>query len=108
MYKAVLVSLIFFVLLSCGTQRQLQKAFTGKPVSALEEEFGVPETVIDKEQEKIYVFEKEKKLERTEIDQGRLTLDPILTPKVLKTERYIFTVKNGTVTKARYEEEYER
>lgn len=108
MYKAVFVSLFLFLLISCGTQRQLQKAFVGKPVSALNEEFGTPETVIDKEQEKIYIFEKEKKLKSTEIDQGKLTLDPIVTPRVLKTERYIFTVKSGEVVKARYQEEYER
>ena len=108
MYKVVLVLLILFLLTSCGIQRQLQKAFVGEPVSAFGEEFGAPKTVIEKEQEKIYVFEKEKKLNSTEIDQGKLTLDPMVTPKVLKTERYIFTVKNGEVVKARYEEEYER
>ena len=108
MVKVIMFSTVLFMLAACGTQRQLKKAFVGEPVTVLHQQFGQPKTVIDKDQEKIYIFEKEKKLESTEINQGRLTLDPIVTPGVLKTERYWFTVKDGIVTKARYDEEYER
>jgi hypothetical protein len=86
----------------------LQKAFIGKNVSKLGEKFGAATSVIDKENEKVYIFEKEEELKSTEINQGKLTLDPIRSPRVIKTERYYFTVKNGVVTKAQYEEEYER
>ena len=108
MKKIVFIILIFIVSVSCSTQRQLNKAFVGKPVSKIEAQFGDPKTVIEKEDEKIYIIEKTEELKSTEIGQGQLTLDPIVTPKVLKTERYYFTVKNGTVTKARFEENYER
>ena len=98
----------FLVLISCSTQRQLRKAYVGKPVTILEKNFGEPKTIIDKKAEKIYIFEKTEELKSTEIGQGKLTLDPIITPKVTKTERYYFTVKNGNIVKTRFEEEYER
>ena len=108
MKKIVYILLILIVSVSCGTQRQLRKAFVGEPVAKMEANFGQPTTVIEQKGEKIYIFEKTEKLESTEIGQGQLTLDPIITPKVTKTERYYFTVKNGTIVKARFEEEYER
>ena len=108
MKKIVYILLILIVSVSCGTQRQLRKAFVGEPVAKMEANFGQPTTVIEQKGEKIYIFEKTEKLESTEIGQGQLTLDPIITPKVTKTERYYFTVKNGTIIKTRFEEEYER
>ena len=108
MNKTAIIILLFIISVSCGTQRQLRKAFVGKPVSKIEAQFGNPKTVIEKEGVKLYIFEKTEELKSTEIGQGQLTLDPIFTPKVIKTERYYFTVKNGTVTKARFEEDYER
>ena len=108
MRKIAFLLLILIVSVSCSTQRQLRKAFVGKPVSKMETNFGQPKTVIEKEGEKLYIFEKTEKLASTEIGQGQLTLDPIITPKVTKTERYYFTVKNGTIIKARFEEDYER
>jgi len=108
MDKTLFLAILLLITISCGTQRQLQKAFVGKRVTEVAEKFGAPISVIDKDDEKIYIFEKEEELRRTEIDQGKLTLDPIVTPKVVKTNRYYFTVKEGVVTKARMEEEYER
>ena len=108
MKKIVFILLLFIVSVSCGTQRQLRKAFVGEPVAKMEASFGQPTTVIEQEGEQIYIFEKTEKLRSTEIGQGQLTLDPIITPKVTKTERYYFTVKNGTIVKTRFEEEYER
>ena len=80
----------------------------GKPVSYLGEEFGTPKSVIEKDGGKIFVYEKKEELRSTEINQGKLALDPIIAPKVLKTEIYHFTVKDGIVTKVSLEEEYER
>ncbi len=100
--------LLLFATISCGTNRQLYKSFEGKPISAANQKFGEPKTIIDGNGEKIYVFEVIKKLGSTEISQGKLTLDPIVTPKVKKTERYYFTVQNGTIVKTKYEEEYEK
>ena len=104
----ILFILLVFITVSCGINRQLYKSFSGKPISLANEKFGQPKTVIDKNDEKVYVFEVTKKLESTEIKQGKLTLDPIITPQVKKTERYYFTVKNGIIVKTKYEEEYER
>lgn len=107
-YKINIVVLLSFFVISCSTQKQLQRDFVGEPVAELNKSFGVPKTIIDNAEGKIYVFEKEEKLRSTEIDQGKLTLDPIVTPKVVKTERFYFTIENGIVKDARVEEEYER
>ncbi len=104
----VIIILLVFVLFSCGHQKQLQKQFEGEPVTILKETYGEPKSVFEQEDRTIYVFEKVKELESTEISQGKLTLDEIITPKVNKTERYYFTVVDGIVVETRYEEEYER
>jgi hypothetical protein len=108
MLKTIFIFLIFLGLISCGTQQQLKKSFTGKPVTVLEPQFGKPETIIETAGDSVYIFEKTEELRGTEISQGRMTLDPIVTPKVKKTERFYFTVKNGLIIKTRFEEEYER
>ncbi len=107
MYRFILVLLIFTTF-SCATGKQARKTYIGQSVAELKEKFGEPKTVFDRENEKIYVFEVLKELESTEISQGKLTLDPIVTPPVKKTERYYFTVKNDVVVKTKFEEEYER
>ena len=107
MYRIFLI-LLLLISISCETSRRMTKSFSGKPISAATKQFGQPKTVIDKEGGKIYVFEVEKKLESTEISQGKLTLDPMVTPQVKKTERYYFTVKDGVIIKTKYEKEYER
>lgn len=106
--KRIALVLLIISSISCSTQRQLRKAYVGEPFSKVEMKFDQPKTVIEQEGEKLYIFEKTEELASTEIGQGQLTLDPIITPKVIKTERYYFTVKNGTVIKARFEEDYER
>lgn len=102
------IIILLLTIVSCGSQRQLQKAFIGKTQPFLEEKFGAPKTILEHENEKIFVFEKTEELRSTEIKQGKLTLDPIVTPMVKKTERYYFTIKEGKVIKAKLEEEYER
>jgi hypothetical protein len=96
------------VFVSCGSQRTLQKTYLGKPQSVLATEFGKPTTILDNEQGKVYIYEKTKELRSTEIKQGKLTLDPMVSPMVKKTERYYFTVKDEIITKVKLEEEYER
>jgi hypothetical protein len=108
MFKTIYLILIFFFLVSCGTQQQLKKSFTGKPSSVLEPRFGQPVTIIETAGDSVYIFENTEELSSTEINRGRLTLDPMVTPKVNKTERFYFTVKNGLIIKTRFEEEYER
>jgi hypothetical protein len=107
MYRFLLI-LFFLTAVSCGINRQLHKSFSGKPISIASDKFGKPKTIIEKNGEKVYVFEVIKKLESTEIAQGKLTLDPMVTPQVIKTERYYFTVKDRVIVKTKYEEEYER
>jgi hypothetical protein len=108
MYKLIYIVLIFIFTVSCGTQRQLKKSYEGQPVAILKETFGAPKTIIEKEGEKIYIFEKKEELRSTEIKQGKFTLDPIITPKATKTEHFFFTVTEGVITGTRIEEEYER
>jgi hypothetical protein len=108
MRKLIYSLIVSLIIISCGTQRQLQKAFVGKPASELEERFGTPKSVFEQNDKKIYVFEKEEKLRSTEINQGKLTLDPIQTPSAIKTERYYFTVNEGIIIEAKMEEEYVR
>jgi hypothetical protein len=108
MVKTFYILLIFIGLISCGTQQQLKKSYAGKSVSSLEPRFGEPVTIIETAGDSVYIFEKTEELRSTEISQGKLTLDPIVTPKVKKTERFYFTVKNGLIVKTRFEEEYER
>ncbi len=103
---------IFFVLLliavGCSSQRNLQRTYIGKPQAELESKFGYPKTILDQGAEKVYVYEIIKNLKSTEIGQGKLTLDPIMSPMVQKTERYYFTVKDGKIIDVKLEEEYER
>jgi len=108
MYK-YLILLGLVVSMSCSTQKQIQKSYNGQSINELQEELGKPKTVLDQENgSKVYIFEKETKLRSTEISQAKLTLDPMVSPSVLKTERYYVTVKDGLITKIKFEEEYER
>lgn len=93
---------------SCSHQRILRKTYVGKPVSVLSEKYGYPKVVLDQKNEKVYVYEIVKELESTTINQGKLSLDPIVSPSVQKTERYYFTVRNDIIVNAKIEEEYER
>ena len=102
----ILVFSIF--LFSCSQQRSLQKMYIGKPQSVLSKEFGHPKTVFDQENGKVYVYEIVKELKSTTINQGKLTMDPMVSPMVEKTERYYFTVKNEKIVKVKVEEEYQR
>ncbi len=106
--KRTLSVFILVFLFSCGTQRALQKAYYGKPMSVLSEKFGYPKTVFDRGDEKVYVYEIVKELRSTEINQGKLTLDPMISPGIEKTERYYFTVKDGKIVDTKLEEEYNR
>ncbi len=100
--------LIVFTAISCTPARQVHKLYTGKPLSDVQEKFGEPITILEKEGKQIYVYEVLAELKSTEISQGKLTLDPIVTPPVKKTKRYFFTIKDNIVVKTRLEEEYER
>jgi hypothetical protein len=108
MQRLLFVLIILFTMVSCGVQKQLSKAYVGKPASVLKEKFGFPKTVLEREGEKVYVFEETEHLKSTEISQAKLTLDPMISPSVEKTTRYYFTIKDDVIVKAKLEEEYER
>lgn len=104
-----IIFLSFLVLiLSCSPQKKLLNSYIGKPVETMESQYGKAVTVFDKKEGKVYIFEKTKYLKGTEISQGKLTLDPIVTPQVEKKERYYVTVKNGVIASVKQENEYER
>lgn len=104
----ILVLLIIIIAAACSSQKKLQKLYIGKPLAILEEEFGKPTTIIDQGNEKVYIFETVKNLESTEVSQGKLTLDPMITPSVKKTIQHFFTIKDGKIINVKIEEEYER
>lgn len=106
--RKIITVIFLFVLFSCGVQKSLQKTYVGKPVSVLSENFGKPKTILERENEKVYVYEIVNQLKSTTINQGKLSLDPMVSPMVQKTERYYFTVKDEKIVKARLEEEYQR
>jgi hypothetical protein len=108
MYRYFTLLVLLVIAVACGTQKQLGKSFNGKPVSAAEEQFGPPVSVIDRQADSLYIFERKEKLSSTEISQGRMSLDPMVTPGVQKTERFYFSVRNGRIVESRFEEEYER
>ncbi len=107
MYRLLIVIFLLGIM-ACSPQRKLQRSYVGQPLNTLEAEFGKAKTVLDKEGGKVYIFEKVEILRSAEISQAKLTLDPMITPKVTKTERYYATVKNGVVTAIEFEKEYER
>jgi hypothetical protein len=107
MYRTFII-LLFIIAMSCSPQRALQKAYIGKPQSALDKKFGKPKTVLENENEKVYIYEVVEELKSTEISQAKLTLDPMISPMVEKTERYYFTVKAEKIVKVKLEVEYER
>ena len=104
----IFVILLVFISVSCSQQRALQKAYVGKPVSVLSEKYGYPKVVLDQKNGKVYVYEIVKALKSATISQGKLSLDPMVSPSVQKTERYYFTVKNDKIVDAKIEEEYDR
>ena len=94
--------------MACSPQKKLQKSYIGKPLSVIEAEYGKAKTVFEKENGKEYIFEKVEYLKSTEISQHKLTLDPMVTPRAVKTSRYYVTVVNDKINKIKLEEEYER
>lgn len=100
--------MVLLTMFACSMQRKLSRQYIGKDISEIEAELGQPKTVLDRDDGKVYVFEKTEELHSTEISQAKMTLDPMVTPKVLKTERYYITVVNDVVTKVEIENEYER
>jgi len=106
--KRIFIIVLIFIAVSCSHQRNLRKAYVGKPVAVLSEKYGYPKVILDQKNEKVYVYEIVKELESATINQGKLSLDPIVSPSVQKTERYYFTVRNDIIVDAKIEEEYEQ
>ena len=106
--KKTLYLLLVLAALSCSQQRVLRKTYVGKPLEVLSGKYGNPKVVLYQKDAKVYVYEIVKDLKSTEISQAKLTLDPMVSPMVQKTERYYFTIKDGKIVNARIEEEYDR
>lgn len=107
MYRIFLV-IILFVAVACSGPKRIQKSLIGKNISEVPPEWGKAKTVFEKNNEKVYVFEKIKYLKGTEIGQHKVTLDPIVSPKVKKTERYLVSVKDGKIAGVEVENDYQR
>ena len=56
--KHIYTVFLLFGIISCGTQRQLQKAYIGKPIEFAQENLGTPQRVIQKDQETNLHFRK--------------------------------------------------
>lgn len=107
MNRLLLIVVAVFIL-ACSPQKKLQKTYIGLPISAMEKEFGQAKSVFEKSDGKEYIFEKVEYLKSTEISQHKLTLDPMVSPRVKKTKRYSVTVVDEIISKIKLDEEYER
>ena len=105
---AIITTMALFLLSSCSTARLVRKTFTGQQISFVKKKLGQPIYNSEISGDSLYVFQRSEQLNSTEIGQGKMTLDPIVSPKVIKKERFYFTVRDGIVVKTDYEEEYER
>jgi hypothetical protein len=104
----LVLSLLFLLIgIGCGTLHELRK-YEGQPVSVLEKNLGKPATVIPTSEGELYVYEKTEELSGMEISKGQGTLDPMVTPATLKTEKVLFRVIKGVVVEVSREVEYER
>jgi hypothetical protein len=106
--KNILILCIALIAISCGPQKRLQKTYIGQPISTMEAEYGKAKTVFEKESGTDYIFEKVEHLKSTEISQHKLTLDPMITPKVTKISQYYVREENGIITKIKLVQEYKR
>jgi hypothetical protein len=103
--------LFFFVMLlilaGCITTGKLKK-YTGQPIENIQARFGKPTTVIPITDGFLYIYETTTRLASTEISKGQIALDPMISPETTKSEKIIFTVKNGKVEKTEKEIKYSR
>lgn len=100
--------LLSVLLMACSPHKKLARHYIGKTLQEINRELGPSKTVFKKQDYDLYIFEKQKHLKATKIDQGKITLDKMVTPPVTKTERYYVTVKNDTIQAIRYEKVYNR
>ncbi|VAW20754.1 hypothetical protein MNBD_BACTEROID01-1122 [hydrothermal vent metagenome] len=105
--KYLAIILTPLVLCSCSPYSYLKK-LKGENAVRIIEKLGRPDMVIPRKTDSLYIYLKETELRSTEISQGKLTLDPMVSPGVTKTERYTFTISNGIVTNVKRIIEYER
>ncbi len=107
MAKYIYFILLVVLIAGCGVQSRINK-MKGHTVSSMLQELGKPTTIIPRASDSVYVYEIKKELASTEINKGALTLDPMVTPTVEKTDKYIFVVKSGYVVETRHEKTYIR
>lgn len=106
--KRLFIVLLAVFAFACGPEKSLQKKYVGENVSAMEMEFGKPTAVFNNGNSYTYMFEKVTDLKSTEISQHKITLDPMVSPEVIKTQNCTVTVVDGIIKKIVLDEEYER
>jgi len=108
-YKAVFILFLTILLgfMGCGPMRKLNK-YRGQEIKSVIDDLGEPASVIPLSEGKIYIWEKSTTLKSTEIAKGQMTLDPMISPAVIKTEKTVFTTMDGKVVAVKKETEYTR
>ncbi len=105
--KRTTIILAIAILFSCTPQRKINK-LEGHSLTYMLNELGKPTEIIPGKADSTYIYVKEKDLRSTEISKAAMTLDPMVTPEAHKTDKYIFTIKNGIVVNSKHDIEYKR
>ena len=106
--KKYIISLISIAFLfSCTPQSKINK-LKGHSLTFMLNELGKPDKILPGKSDTTYIYEKKKILRSTEINKAVLTLDPMVTPMVHKTDTYSFTIKDGFVVDAKHEIKYDK
>lgn len=100
---------LFASLLSCSVQSGLNRQFIGKDKTELDNHFGQRGTIVHLGTLQYVEYTKTEQLKSMEISKGVTTLDPMISPAVEKTQKYIFYLDPaGKVTSCKYESEYKK
>ena len=94
-------------LLACTPQAKIKK-LEGHSLTFMLNELGKPTRIKIVNTDSVYIYEIKKDLRSTEISKATITLDPMVSPEVLKNELYLFTIKNGMVVNTDHHIEYDR
>lgn len=105
--KKFIIPVLIISLTGCSPLSRMKK-YEGQPIQSVLTVLGKPTLISESEGDTIYIFESSKTLPRAEINKGQTTLDPMLTPTVIKTEKAVFKVVGGKVSEVKKETEYTR
>ena len=102
------IAILFIILFSACAGLSSLKKFKGSGIETFKREFGEPTRIVPLPGREMYIYEVKTELGSTEINKGQGTLDPMITPAAVKTERTIFIVIDGIVKDIQKEVEYTR